>query len=80
MNHYTATFHTHVSALLTCRALNERGIKARMAPVPRSLSSSCGTCVLYDAEGPNTDGMDRDVEKIFLMEQDGSFTLLYTNE
>ena len=33
MNDYAATFHTHLSALLTCRALTNAGIPARMAPV-----------------------------------------------
>ena len=80
MNQYTATFHTHASALLTYRALTGMGLKAKMAPVPRSLSSSCGTCVLYEAEKPNIGSMDCDIEKIFLRNQDGSFTLLYTNE
>lgn len=65
MNEYISTFHTHLSALMTCRALSARGAKAYMMPVPRKLSSSCGTCVRYQAEGPMLDIMDEDVEGVY---------------
>ena len=65
MKEYIATFHTHLSALLTSRALTGRGVKAQMMPVPRKLSSSCGTCVRYLAEEPNLDAMDEDVEAVY---------------
>ena len=45
MKEYIATFHTHLSALMTSRSLTGLGVQARMMPVPRKLSSSCGTCV-----------------------------------
>ena len=37
MTAYIATFHTHLSALLTCRALTAAGVAAQMMPVPRRL-------------------------------------------
>lgn len=77
MNQYVATFHTHVSALITCRTLTGFGIQARMAPVPRKLSSSCGTCVLYTAEDSILDGMDQDVEKVYLKSSENAFVELY---
>ena len=43
MTAYIATFHTHLSALLTCRALTAAGVAAQMMPVPRRLSAACGT-------------------------------------
>ena len=49
MSRYIATFHTHLSALLTCQRLTAAGVRARMMPVPRKLSASCGTCVDYEA-------------------------------
>ena len=63
---YAATFHTHLSAMLTCRRLKAEGVSARQAPVPRRLSSSCGTCVLYEAEDPMLPAMDRDAEAVWL--------------
>ena len=65
MREYIATFHTHLSALLTSRSLTALGIRAQMMPVPRKLSSSCGTCVRYMAENPNLNAMDEDVEGVY---------------
>ena len=65
MREFIATFHTHLSALMTSRNLTALGIPARMMPVPRKLSSSCGTCVRYKADGPLLEAMDADVEGVY---------------
>ena len=65
MKEFIATFHTHLSALMTSRTLTGLGINARMMPVPRKLSSSCGTCVRYEAMEANLDAMDEDVEAVY---------------
>ena len=65
MKEYIATFHTHLSALMTSRALTDLGVQARMMPVPRKLSSSCGTCVRYHAETALLEAMDADVEGVY---------------
>ena len=65
MKEFIATFHTHLSALMSSRSLNGAGAKAGMMPVPRKLSSSCGTCVRYLAEEPLLDAMDVDVEAVY---------------
>lgn len=63
---YVATFHTHLAALRSCNALKKGGITgARLAPVPRRLSSSCGTCALYEGEDPMLKCMDTDVEAVY---------------
>lgn len=64
MTEYIATFHTHLSAMRTQRALTARGVSARLSPVPRYLSASCGTCVLYCAEEALLECMDADVERV----------------
>ena len=75
MKQYVATFHTHLSAMLTCRALTGEGLEARMAPVPRSISSSCGTCVFYTAPDLCRELLDEDTERVY--EQQGEdYTLL----
>ena len=74
MKQFVATFHTHLSAMLTCRALTGAGWEARMAPVPRSVSSSCGTCVFFTAEDPCRELMDEDAERVY--EQQGEQDLL----
>lgn len=78
MQQYIATFHTHLSALLTSRNLQSAGCTARMAPVPRTLSSSCGTCVRYEAEEAMLSSMDEDVERVYEVQGD-TYTLLKEN-
>lgn len=65
MNDYIATFHTHFAALKSHRTLTAAGISARMAPVPRKISSSCGTCVFYQAEHECLKLLDEDTEAIY---------------
>ena len=80
MEQYIATFHTHLAALRTCNALKKQGAgDARLAPVPRKLSSSCGTCVFYQGEDPRLEAMDRDVEAVYRREGEG-YVLLHKGE
>lgn len=65
MTEFVATFHTHLAALRTHRAMTADGISARMAPVPRRISSSCGTCVFYQAEDPCYSLLDKDTEAVY---------------
>lgn len=76
---YVATFHTHLSAMLTCQTLQDNAITARMTPVPRALSSSCGTCVRYEAADPCRNLLDIDLEAVY-EEQDGSYGLLFSSD
>lgn len=72
MAQFVATFHTHLAALRSCRAVQRTGDpEARMAPVPRSLSSSCGTCLFYRGEDPLVSLMDRDLEAVYRTEEQG---------
>ena len=45
-----ATFKTTSAALMFERACRSSGISARIAPVPRSLSSSCGLACEFPCE------------------------------
>ena len=66
MERCVATFHTHLAALRSCWALQKvDGTGAKMAPVPRVLSSSCGTCVFYQGEEPMVRLLDRDLEAVY---------------
>lgn len=75
MTRYIATFHTHLAALRSSRSLSGRGIAAQMTPVPRKLSSSCGTCVRYEAETPELSMLDRDTEAVYA-DEGGKYTLI----
>ena len=73
---YVATFYTHASALITNRTLKSKGIPSRLGPVPRALSSSCGTCVMYASDDPHFKDMDRDVEGVYAVTDSGYKQLL----
>ena len=47
---YIATFYSHFGAIRFKKLCQAQGIAARLMPVPRDLSSSCGTCVRYESE------------------------------
>ena len=76
MKEFIATYHTHLSAQMTSRALTELGLQARMMPVPRKLSASCGTCVRYLSEDAHLTAMDEDVEAVYEKIGKEEYTLL----
>ena len=47
MTDYIATFYTHFGAVSFRRRMAPLAQDVRMMPVPRALSSSCGTCVSF---------------------------------
>ena len=79
MNSYVATFHTHFSAQCTARTMMKAGIDARMAPVPRSLSTDCGSCVRYTAATPLIEMMHADYDAIYEA-ADGKYFELQKNQ
>lgn len=46
---YIATFYSHFGAIRFKKMCGAKGITVRLMPVPRDLSSSCGTCARYEA-------------------------------
>lgn len=50
MTDYIATFYSHFGAIRFKKACEKAGLPASVMPVPRNLSSSCGTCVRFQAE------------------------------
>ncbi len=76
---YIATFYTHAAALMTNRTLLKKGLSSKLAPVPRVLSSSCGTCVMYSSDDPHLKDMDQDVEAVYSAGEHG-YKMLMKNE
>lgn len=79
MSQYIATFFSHFGAVRFQHLCVERGWQAQLRPVPRSLSSSCGTCVVFqaaaleDAESLQTS----ELEQLVLQCGDG-YEVVYT--
>ena len=73
-----ATFFSHFGAMRCKKVCDKTGIPARMMPVPRMLSSSCGTCVRMEVE--NTEDVPRsDETEQIALEQDSGYRIIWTN-
>ena len=72
-----ATFFSHFGAIRFRQDCQSRGVPAKAMPVPRDLSSSCGTCVRFEGEPPARP--PEDVEQI-VEETDSGYRLLYRAE
>ena len=64
--------------MMAFKALGKLGVKAQMAPVPRKLSSSCGTCVFFQSSGPELALMAEEVEGVYEI-QGSEYLLLHQN-
>jgi hypothetical protein len=78
---YLATFHTHFDAMKYHKYIRKIGTMALMKPVPRKLSSSCGSCVVFSSAGelPLEQMLTPDVERLYQVEDD-NYLLLGENE
>ena len=47
------------------KKMEAAGISYSLEPVPRSLSSSCGTCIRFQAEDWKEEWMDKDCDSIY---------------
>jgi len=47
---YIATFYSHFGAIRFKKEYASEIQKAKLMPVPRDLSSSCGTCVSFESD------------------------------
>ena len=80
MKQYIATFFSHFGAVRFERLCSARGWHAQLRPVPRALSSSCGTCVYFTAEhlGAMHELCTPELEQLVLAE--AGYELLYKAE
>lgn len=79
MRQYIGTFFSHFGAVRFQHLCVERGWQAQLRPVPRSLSSSCGTCVVFQAAAlENADSLQTpELEQLVLQCGDG-YEVVYT--
>lgn len=53
MKDYIFTFNTQLDAVIAKKYCEKNNIKCKLAPVPRCLSSSCGTCAFIYTDNIN---------------------------
>lgn len=68
-----ATFFSHFGAIRFKKYCDAQNWPARIMPVPRDLSSSCGTCVRYEGICPSC--VPEEAEQIVAVTQTGYETL-----
>lgn len=77
MKKFIATFYSHFGAIHFNRICQQKGLVSKMIPVPRDLSSSCGTCVLYESEFSMLDNIDEDEVEQLVEVLDKGYNKLY---
>ncbi len=75
---YIATFFSHFGAMHCKKLCDRAGLPAKMMPVPRKLSSSCGTCVRVEAQDAEQIPRTEESEQIALEEEYG-YQILWSN-
>jgi len=75
---YIATFFSHFGAMHCKKLCDGEGIPAKLMPVPRKLSSSCGTCVRIEAPDAEQIPRTEETEQIALEEEEG-YRILWSN-
>ena len=76
---FIATFFSHFGAMRCKKQCDQAGLPARMMPVPRMLSSSCGTCVRVEAGSPDAVPRTEESEQLAL-EQAGGYQIVWKAE
>lgn len=78
MKEYIVTFFTHFDAIKCRKTLEENAIDVRLGPVPRDLSSSCGTCAMFKCEFDYVKSFVCDAEQVYTIEN-ANYSLLLDN-
>lgn len=76
---YLATFFTHYDAIMFHRLLAAQHVAGTLGPVPRALSSSCGTCVRFAYEADIHALQNAEFEQLVLNEN-GSYTVIFNHQ
>ena len=78
---YIVTFFSHFGAVRYKQLCGEWGISCRMMPVPRDLSSSCGTSVRCEGHWLRPEGeAAQDVEQVAAWNGTGYTTVYHIDE
>jgi len=79
MKNHIATFFTHYDALVFFGNLKEKGVAAKLMPVPRKVSASCGTCCSYTSDDLQIDFSECEIEAVYI-EAAGAFSKVWSSK
>ena len=72
---YLASFFTHYGAMSFKKYCTKNDISAKMMPVPRELSSSCGVCIQFETSSAPEIAKHEDMEHCYIVGENGSYIL-----
>ena len=73
---HLATFYTHYGAMRFYKYCEKNGVSAKMMPVPRELSASCGVCVRFEAACAPKTAEHEDMERCYVITADYAYTTM----
>jgi len=76
---FIATFYSHFGAMRFKKETEAAGGSARLMPVPRTLSSSCGTCCAFTADELPVPSHPDEIEQIVRVLKDSQYEILFSN-
>ncbi len=76
---FIATFHSQYGAVQFLKKSKKNNIDCKLAPVPRSLSSSCGTCAHYTHSQWDPGFEIVDLEAVY-KESENGYELLFSSD
>ena len=74
---YIVVFFSQSGAIKFNKSMEKKGIDCILAPTPRRLSSSCGTCAQISYDNDVNDLVDDEVESIYLIKNSIDYSLIY---
>lgn len=77
---YIATFFSHFGAIRYKKLCEEQGIPAKTSPVPRDLSSSCGTCVRCEGGYVTPVGITAEEVDAVVAVEEGGYRVIFRHE
>ena len=79
MTQFIATFYSQYGAVQFLKHARKHHIPCRLAPVPRVLSSSCGTCAHFTSDDWDPGFVMKDLETIYRTTEAG-YEIVFTSE
>ena len=70
---FLATFFTHYGAIRFHKHCVNESVPAKIVPVPRELSASCGVCVRFEAANAPKVVEHEDMECCYIVALDGAY-------
>lgn len=74
---YIVIFFSQSGVIKFNKSMDKKGIVCTLAPTPRKLSSSCGTCAKIAFDNDVLELVDEEVESIYLVKELNNYSLVY---